>query len=251
MKRQGAIVMQPDSISLLDWQRILIGDTTWLFLVELPVRVILVYFMLLVVMRLMGKRMAAQLSISELAVMLTLGAAIGLPIQAADKGLLAAAVLLLTALIFQRGLSRLAFERRSVEVASQGDVTLLLKDGRLLLEKMRSSQLTLRRVQSELRIRDVQHLGELRRVYLESSGHFSLVWYREPKWGLSLIPTEQGDYGKQALVDGYFACSRCGALRESKEQPEEECDFCGNRLWQRAIKRLGLGGTAREEGAVP
>lgn len=62
-------------------QRILIGDGPWAFLLEVVVRAALVYVLLLVAMRMMGKRVAAQLSITELAVILMLGAAIGVPIQ--------------------------------------------------------------------------------------------------------------------------------------------------------------------------
>lgn len=47
----------------------------------------------------MGKRVAGQLSLSELAIIVTLGAAIGVPIQAADRGMLPAFVLLIVAVI--------------------------------------------------------------------------------------------------------------------------------------------------------
>jgi uncharacterized membrane protein YcaP (DUF421 family) len=62
-------------------ERILIGDGPWAFLIEVLPRAIVMYALLLISMRLMGKRVAAQLSITELAVILMLGAAIGVPIQ--------------------------------------------------------------------------------------------------------------------------------------------------------------------------
>src|SRR5213076_2298778 len=116
--------------------------------------------LLFVTMRLMGKRMAAQLSVSELAVMITLGAAVGVPLQTAQQGLLPAAVLLICALIFQRGLSTLSVRKRSIEVRVQGDVTLLLIDGRLLMGNLHASRLTPARVFSELRAQGVHQLGE-------------------------------------------------------------------------------------------
>jgi uncharacterized membrane protein YcaP (DUF421 family) len=57
---------------------------------------------LLVSMRLMGKRVTAQLSITELAVILMLGAAIGVPIQVSSQGVLPAVVVLITVVSFQR-----------------------------------------------------------------------------------------------------------------------------------------------------
>jgi uncharacterized membrane protein YcaP (DUF421 family) len=61
-------------------QRILIGENPWSFLLEVALRSGIIYVVLFITMRLMGKRMAAQLSVSELAVMITLGAAVGVPL---------------------------------------------------------------------------------------------------------------------------------------------------------------------------
>ncbi|MFK4135711.1 hypothetical protein ACI2KR_26025 [Pseudomonas luteola] len=105
------------NVTSWDWHRILLGDTQWSFMIEVLLRGAIVYMLLLFMMRLIGRRVAAQLSISELAVMLTLGAAIGVPLQTPEKGILPAAVLLLTALLFQRGLSCFSFKSRSVEIA--------------------------------------------------------------------------------------------------------------------------------------
>lgn len=66
-------------------ERLLIGDGPWAFLVEVIPRAVVMYLLLLVAMRLMGKRVAAQLSITELAVILMLGAAIGVPIRCRRK----------------------------------------------------------------------------------------------------------------------------------------------------------------------
>lgn len=82
-----------------------------------------------------------------------------------------------------------AYRKRSIEVITQGNVTLLLEDGRLLLDNLSKASLTSSRVISELRAMNVQHLGELRRVYLEATGHFSLIRYRSPHAGLWIMPT--------------------------------------------------------------
>jgi hypothetical protein len=110
MQQQGG--MQQQQISLADWQRLLMGDAPWVFLLELLVRAVVVYLLLLLFMRWMGKRVAGQMSTTELAIILSLGAAIGLPLQAPDKGLLPAVAVLLVAVAFtggsRSGLSRAA-----------------------------------------------------------------------------------------------------------------------------------------------
>lgn len=213
--------------------RLLVGDAPWLFLLEVACRAVVVYAALFVVMRLLGKRMAAQLSISELTVMLTLGAAIGAPLQTPTQGVLSAVVLLACALVFQRGLSALSFRWRAVEVQVQGDVTLLLVDGRLLINELHKAGLGLDRVHSELRSQGVMQLGQLRRVYLESTGRFTLLKFNRPLPGLSLLPPE-GDLDPPAQTD-LLACNQCGYVATAEAQGWPRCRHCDNDHWQPAI----------------
>jgi uncharacterized membrane protein YcaP (DUF421 family) len=218
------------SVPLL--HRLLVGEAPWLFLLEVSCRALLVYVALFIVMRLLGKRMAAQLSISEMAVMLTLGAAIGAPLQTPSQGVLPAVVLLACALVFQRGLSALSFRWRRVEVAVQGDVTLLLKDGRLLMDQVRAAGLTLDRVHSELRGQGIVQLGQLRRVYLESTGRFTLLTYRQPRPGLSLIPDAPAS--EQPSADGALSCICCGYTATAEAEGWPRCPYCEHDHWQPA-----------------
>src|SRR4051794_35116080 len=107
--------------------------------------------MLLVAMRLMGKRIGAQLTQSELAVVVSLGAAIGVPMQVPDRGMLPAILILAIAVGIQRGLNQLAARRRRVELITQGDVITLVEDGRMLLDNMRTTAMSRERLFSVLR----------------------------------------------------------------------------------------------------
>ena len=169
-------------------ERLLTGDGPWDFLAEVVPRAVIMYFLLLVSMRLMGKRVAAQLSIAELAVILMLGAAIGVPIQVSSQGVLPAVVVLLTVVCMQRASARAAVRWRRFEVVSQGDTRLVVRDGRILLESLKKNQMSREMLASELRAADVAHLGELRRVYLESSGGLSVVKRKAATPGLTLGP---------------------------------------------------------------
>jgi hypothetical protein len=220
-------------------QRLLMGDAPWAFLLEIVFRTVAIYIVLFTVMRLMGKRMAAQLSISELAVMITLGAAIGVPLQTPAQGLLPAGILLVSALIFQRGVSYCAYRKRRIEVMTQGDVTMLLEDGRLLLDNLGRASLTTGRVVSELRAMGVQHLGELRRVYLETSGHFSLVRYRTPRAGLWIMPTPDETFSEQTQGTALSACVDCGYVHRG-DGKELICPYCTSTRWGPAAHRLGV-----------
>src|SRR2546430_9501431 len=95
-----------------------------MFLLEVVVRAVFVYVILLVAIRLMGKRVAGQLSLSELAVIVTLGAAIGVPIEAAEHGMLPAVLVLAVAGLHQRAIGLLSFKNPRIGPLTQGGVWL-------------------------------------------------------------------------------------------------------------------------------
>jgi hypothetical protein len=61
--------MKPEEIKLSDWTRIILGPVPPEFYLELIIRVIFVYLLLMVSMRLLGKRMSTQMSMLELTAM--------------------------------------------------------------------------------------------------------------------------------------------------------------------------------------
>jgi uncharacterized membrane protein YcaP (DUF421 family) len=219
-------------IELFDPRRLLIGNTPWGFLAEVAVRGVLVYVLLLIAIRFMGKRVAGQLSLSELAVMVTLGAAIGVPIQVADRGMLPALVLLIVAVVYQRLIGALSFKSRRIELLTQGDIVTLVTDGIMSLSAMRGVGLSHERVFAALRERGVLHLGQLARVYIETSGSFSVYEQSEPRPGLAIVPA--GHPGLNA-IEGSLVCAICGTVMKTEERRAKEelapCPTCSRRAW--------------------
>lgn len=219
--------------------RWLIGEAPWSFAAEVLLRFLCIYLVLLLVLRLMGRRFAGQLSIIDLAIMIMLGAAIGAPLQTPEKGILTTIVLLITLLGCFRLLSWSTFFSHRLEVLTQGDATMLVMDGRLALEHLHHAEFSRDRTFSELRSMGIQHLGEVRRAWLEPSGRVSLLCYRQPRAGLWLLPEQNQQFNQHIAVDDRFACGHCGYVVQSKAQPEQRCDYCEQQAWRPAVKRLG------------
>ncbi|TGE27923.1 DUF421 domain-containing protein [Hymenobacter metallicola] len=227
--------MKKEEIHLGDWQRIILGNAPGEYMVEVVLRTLLIYVVLLVFIRLLGKRMGAQLTITEMAVMLTLGAIVAVPMQIPDRGLLPAMVLLGTVLLLQRGVNLLALKNRKVEVVVQSDVSLLLKDGVLNTEEMKKMGISHEQAFAHLRSKDVLHLGELRRVYLESGGHFSVFRFPEPRPGLSVLPEADDRLHKEEhRASDLSACQHCGTV-EPAARARTSCRSCGHKEWTSAV----------------
>jgi uncharacterized membrane protein YcaP (DUF421 family) len=72
----------PRPFRLGDLERLVRGATPWTFSLEVIVRIVVLYAILLIALRLMGRRMSTQLTRNELLALVCLAAAIGPAIQA-------------------------------------------------------------------------------------------------------------------------------------------------------------------------
>src|SRR5215212_1028991 len=160
--------MKPDEIKWTDWQRILVGEVPGSFYIELVIRTLIIFLLLIVSLRLLGRRMAARTSRIELTALFTLAAAIGVPLQAPDRGLLPAFIIAVVVIIIGRLVAQWAFKNRNFESNVVDNYTLLVEDGVLKLDEMKKTRLTIERLFSQLRGQGIRHLGEVKRLYFEA-----------------------------------------------------------------------------------
>ena len=63
-----------------DWNKIFLSDLDWSFALEIVFRTILMFALILLMLRLSGKKGVRQLSIFEVAIIIALGSAVGDPL---------------------------------------------------------------------------------------------------------------------------------------------------------------------------
>jgi uncharacterized membrane protein YcaP (DUF421 family) len=227
-----AVMNQNPPVRAFELRRLFIGTTPPLFLLEIVVRAIFVYVILLVAIRMMGKRVAGQLSLSELAVIVTLGAAVGVPIEVPEHGMLPAVLVLAVAVGYQRAIGLLSFKNRKIELLTQGDLVCLVENGELNLPRMKGGGLSRERLFAALREKSIVHLGEVARLYYETSGGFSIYRSEGGRPGLRIVPP---DHPGLKSAESLNACSSCGHL-ESRHEPPERCPRCSARDWFDAVQ---------------
>ncbi len=139
------------------------------------VRTVVVYVVLLLGLRLAGKRELGQMTPFDLVVLLIISNAVQNAMVGPDTslngGLLAAMVLL----VVNWGVGRLGLRYAAVRAGLLGTPTLLVHDGHLVTEHMRREGIAEDEVLQALREHGVQDLGSVKLAVLEVDGTISVV----------------------------------------------------------------------------
>ncbi len=226
--------MSKEDIHLDDAGRILFGAAPPAFLLEVLVRTLLIYVLCLIIVKWLGKRMSGQISVTEKAVMILIGAIISVPVQVPDRGLLQGIVLLLGILLLYNGLNWWGYKNRKIENLTQGKAVMLVKDNVLQLDLMHETKISKDQLFCILRNKELFNLGQVKRVYLEACGTFSVYEEQKPKAGIDLFP-ENDKVVKTQEQSEQLACSHCGFII-SKNDYYTRCQNCGADAWTNARK---------------
>lgn len=222
--------MKKEDIKPWDWYRIFFGETDMGFLGEIVLRTLVIYLFLLVTVKYLGKRMGGQLSITEMAVMVSLGAIIAPPMQIPDRGLLVGMIILLTMLFLLQSLNYLSFKRTLIEELVQGKEKTLVKDGVIDVKSMKDSRISREQLFAALRQRNIHNLGEVKRVYLEACGLFSIYKNELPEMTLSTLPPKDKDLHIETVPPLKLVCTVCGHTVKASNL-YEECPHCHQKKW--------------------
>ena len=181
-----------------------------------------------------GRRMAAQINRIEMVALFTLAAAIGVPLQAPDRGLLPAFVIAIIVLIIGRLIANLAFGNQRFEATAEDKLEILANDGVLDMKKILQTRLTVERLFAQLRSEGVRHLGEVKRCYIEANGSFSLVKEEQPLPGLAVLPASDKAFLDEQPQSDEKVCRTCGK-KQKDNGGAAACANCGDKKWVNAI----------------
>ena len=138
-------------------------------------RTVLLYVLLIVGLRLTGKRQIGQLEPIEFVLMMLLSDLASVPMQDFGLPLLQGVIPIATLLAMSTllsGISLLSIRFRSLIC---GEPTIIIRDGILQQSAMKRSRLTLDEVLEELRVQGVSSLDNVKYAILETSGQLSVL----------------------------------------------------------------------------
>jgi uncharacterized membrane protein YcaP (DUF421 family) len=144
-------------------------------LLEVVLRSVAVYLFILFAIRLFGKKELAQLSVIDLVFILLISNAVQSAMVGSDisllGGLVAALALFATNYVFKL----ILFKSRKVSEFIQGKAILLVYEGHLLSDNLKSAEITLDEIEAAAREHGVEKIGEVKLAILEVDGNISIV----------------------------------------------------------------------------
>jgi len=141
------------------------------------IRTIILYSLLIIGLRLTGKRQIGQLEPIELVLTMTLSDLASVPMQDFGQPLLHGVIPIVTLLAMSTLLSYISLKNVRFRNLVCGEPAVVIADGKLRQNVMRQNRLTLDEVEEQLRSQGVSRWQDVKYAVLETSGQLSLLLY--------------------------------------------------------------------------
>lgn len=160
-------------------------------------RTIVLYLVVVVALRLMGKRQIGQLQPSELVIAIMISEVASIPMQNTGVPLLSGLVPILTLIIAEVILSFVSLKSRRVRRILSGKPSILINNGKINEKELEKSRFNVEDLLEELRMNNYPDITEVEYAVLETSGQLSIVPKTEARpatvkdLNLNLPPTQR------------------------------------------------------------
>lgn len=171
----------------------------------LIVRTVILYFMALVVIRLMGKRQIGQLQPFEIVITVMISDLAAMPMQDNRIPLAFSAIPMIVLVILQILSSTAQLKSEKARELLSGKPTIIIEHGRIDMDALKEERININDLLEELRLKNFYNIKEIEYAILETSGQLSII----PKTNLTFatkedlkIPTTQDSLPITLILDG-------------------------------------------------
>ena len=142
---------------------------------DIVVRAAIMFALLYILLRLMGKRELGQLTPFELVVMIVLGDLIQQGVTHNDFSITGALLAISTFAFLAISMSWLTYLSPRAEKLLEGEPRVIIRNGVLIKENLRRDRMTQREVESEMRLAGIAQMDQVAWAILEPQGKISFI----------------------------------------------------------------------------
>ena len=144
-------------------------------------RTIILYLILILVIRLMGKRQIGQMEPAEFVVTMQVANLAAIPMQDGGIPIFSGVIPILTVLGVELVLSALSLKSSKVRKLLCGKPVILIENGNILQQNLKKTRITLDELTGHLREKDVLDIQSVQYAILETNGNLSVFPYPKEK----------------------------------------------------------------------
>ena len=144
-------------------------------MISMFVRTIIIYFILGVMLKLMGKRQIGELEINELVSALLISEIGSLPISDTDIPLIPSLIPILFIACAEVIISVAKNKSNTIKKVVEDEPSYIIYKGRIMQDALRENRISINEVLSEMRTQGIASLGDVRYAILEQNGKISFL----------------------------------------------------------------------------
>ena len=138
------------------------------------IRSVIVYISVIIAVRLMGKRQIGELQPSELVITMLLSEVVSIPIQDEDYPLFLCFLSVILLVTLEILFSIISLKFRPFRTILQGSSVLVINDGKIMHEHIKSIRYSVEDLIEALRLKDVFDISQVQYAYIETNGSISV-----------------------------------------------------------------------------
>jgi uncharacterized membrane protein YcaP (DUF421 family) len=142
---------------------------------DIVARTILVFFVMLTLTRIIGRRELSSLQPFDLILLIVLGDAVQQGLTQDDYSLTGAFLVIFTFAVLQVLVSWVGYRFPRARPVLEGEPLIVVEDGRLIEQNLKRERLTPEEVSEAARQEGIAHLGDVRWAVLETNGAISFL----------------------------------------------------------------------------
>jgi uncharacterized membrane protein YcaP (DUF421 family) len=196
------------------------------------IRTIILYFLVLFVIRVMGKAELSKMDPFEMVVLFMMAELAAIPIESLDIPLLNGAAAILTLLFLEVVLSCLSVKSHKINHLLNGKHSILIEKSGINEKEMKNQRITIDNLMQRLRLKNYPSLADVEYAILEANGDVSVI----PKSGKApltasdmKLPASTGAIPLILISDGVVYQENLKLLGKNEEYLQRELSKTGVR----------------------
>jgi uncharacterized membrane protein YcaP (DUF421 family) len=142
---------------------------------DLVLRTIFVFVLILVVTRAVGRRELSSMEPIDLILLVVIGDLVQSGVTQSDYSLTGTTIVIVTMALLVVGTAWVGFRFQRLRPILEGEPIILVADGRVLEKNLRRQRMTLEELGAEARLSQIGSLEDVRYAVLESNGKVSFL----------------------------------------------------------------------------